>query len=146
MNEKRKIPDGFNSFNDIDLPIRELPKVCENQNGITIRELKSFIEKCENLDGEVWLEEYESGLTNVAKYIWPLNGGEDILFCSNDNETRIDIKPILINTLQDFAEYDCAYGDGCPENPEFIVVRHGTCIGCKARKALRQCGIEIRKW
>ena len=53
-----------------------------------------------------------------------------------------DIMSILIDTLQDFAEYDCLYGDGCPENKK---THHGTCIGCKARKTLQQCGIEIRK-
>jgi hypothetical protein len=36
-------------------------------------------------------------------------------------------------TLEDFSERDCAYGDGCPSNAG---TRHGTCDGCRARKAL----------
>lgn len=115
--------------------------VHENFNGITVRELKTYLEKCENLDGEVWLEEYETGLTNVAKSIWPLNTN-DILIGSNLSEERIDKMSILIQALQDLAEYDCAYGDGCSE---FVATRHGICVGCKARKTLQQCGIEIRK-
>jgi hypothetical protein len=40
----------------------------------------------------------------------------------------------LRGELSVFAEHDCAYGDGCPSN---AVTRHGTCTGCRARKALR---------
>lgn len=38
----------------------------------------------------------------------------------------------LRSVLEDFAEYDCAYGDNCPS----FGTRHGRCVGCKARKAL----------
>ena len=36
--------------------------------------------------------------------------------------------------IGDLADYDCEYGDNCPTNTGS---RHGTCIPCKARKALQ---------
>ena len=39
-------------------------------------------------------------------------------------------------TLEDFAEADCAYGDGCP----VFGSRHGQCVGCIARGALEEAG------
>ena len=39
----------------------------------------------------------------------------------------------LRSALTDFADQDCAYGDDCPT----FGTRHGRCIGCKARRALK---------
>ena len=38
----------------------------------------------------------------------------------------------LRGTMEDFAEHDCTYGDGCPP----FGSRHGRCTGCIARTAL----------
>ena len=38
----------------------------------------------------------------------------------------------LREALEEIAEADCAYGDGCPR----FGTRHGQCVGCKAREAL----------
>lgn len=37
---------------------------------------------------------------------------------------------------ESMAEYDCSYGDDCPD---FAGTRHGTCHACKARKVLKEC-------
>ena len=39
----------------------------------------------------------------------------------------------LQEVVEDEAERDCGYGDGCPSNSG---TRHGTCSPCKARRAL----------
>lgn len=40
----------------------------------------------------------------------------------------------VVREMRDLAEYDCEYGDNCPPFDS----RHGTCVGCKARKALER--------
>lgn len=59
-----------------------------------------------------------------------VSGGEDAcpLCESYENEQR------LRAALEDIAERDCSYGDGCPD---FAGTRHGQCIACKAREALK---------
>ena len=44
------------------------------------------------------------------------------------------------NALQDIAESDCQYGDGCPA----FGARHGECFSCKARKALEKFNVKLR--
>jgi hypothetical protein len=41
---------------------------------------------------------------------------------------------VLLQVLEDLAEGDCYYGDGCPT----FGSRHGTCTVCKARKAIEK--------
>ena len=40
----------------------------------------------------------------------------------------------LREALESIAEYDCTYGDNCPT----FGTRHGQCVGCKARAALKE--------
>lgn len=49
---------------------------------------------------------------------------------------------ILTQFAQDMAEHDCTYGDNCPT----FGSRHGKCIGCLAREALTEAGIEIHHY
>lgn len=37
-----------------------------------------------------------------------------------------------LDFVQELAEVDCAYGDGCPP----FGTRHGKCLSCKAKQAL----------
>ena len=55
-------------------------KPLNNQNGITIAELKALVKDLPETDEfgdpyEVWIGN-EEGTSNVAKSIWPLNKGE----------------------------------------------------------------------
>jgi hypothetical protein len=58
--------------------------------------------------------------------------------CDRDIDDEVDLNTLqkqiedLKSVLQDFAEGDCEYGDGCPS----FGTRHGRCISCKAKKAL----------
>jgi hypothetical protein len=45
----------------------------------------------------------------------------------------------LRSFAEDLAEHDCAYGDECPT----FGSRHGQCVGCKARAALRSDGAPL---
>lgn len=45
---------------------------------------------------------------------------------------EVEAMRAVVSTMEDFAEHDCTYGDGCP----VFGSRHGVCIGCKARRAL----------
>jgi len=41
----------------------------------------------------------------------------------------------LVRGLEDVAEHDCDYGDGCPK---FVPTRHYQCIPCRARETLAE--------
>jgi hypothetical protein len=47
---------------------------------------------------------------------------------------RLDIAAAVVDIVREFAAEPCAYGDGCPSNAG---TRHGRCIQCKAKVALR---------
>jgi hypothetical protein len=48
---------------------------------------------------------------------------------------------VFREALQDIAEHECAYRDGCPENAG---TRHGECTPCTAKKALTSRGVPLR--
>lgn len=52
---------------------------------------------------------------------------------TRDERRAIEERDSAREALVEFAEFDCAYGDGCPDNAR---TRHGRCVGCKARAAL----------
>lgn len=48
---------------------------------------------------------------------------------------------VFREALQDIAEHECAYGDGCPSNAG---TRHGECVPCTAKKSLTSRGVTLR--
>jgi hypothetical protein len=54
--------------------------------------------------------------------------------CVKNKPTPTPNSNILLEALEDLAEGDCHYGDGCPT----FGSRHGTCTSCKARKAIEK--------
>ena len=59
-------------------------ELLKNENGITIKQLKELVKDLpeQDEDGQdytVWISNYDDQLTNSAKYIYPLNGGDILL-------------------------------------------------------------------
>lgn len=83
-----------------------------------------------------------AGRADVAKYSNAIGCIEAAIGYSGARKLSETVKAIVTlvaehnqyrNALEDFAEYDCHYGDNCPT----FGSRHGQCVGCKARKALK---------
>lgn len=60
------------------------------------------------------------------------SGYDDICLLVDELDSLRQQVERLREALQDIAEYDCVYGDGCPT----FGTNHGQCHGCVAREAL----------
>jgi hypothetical protein len=80
--------------------------------------------------GALWSIELGSRLTKAMN---------DVVKIVSDKTAEVRAMSAMIvdyqKSLEEFAEYDCEYGDECPR----FGTRHGVCIGCKARRSIEWC-------
>lgn len=85
-----------------------------------------------------------TGRADVAKYSNAIGRIESILGYAGARPLAETVQAVATlrkerdsykDALEDFADYDCHYGDNCPT----FGSRHGRCVGCKARAALKDC-------
>lgn len=60
-------------------------EMIKNINGVTIKQLKELVKDLPEIDEsgndyEVWIGDDNEGTSNAVKSIWPLNGGDIILY------------------------------------------------------------------
>lgn len=89
-------------------------------------------DECERLQDEgaelfTALERSEAECERLRERVRVLEAERDMPCAHRLEEERLEA------VLRDFADADCEYGDNCPP----FGTRHGRCVGCKARAALK---------
>jgi hypothetical protein len=87
---------------------------------------------------EAWVENAPTDILRLVEAVRVLRN-ENIVLAGALQTANKDADTFR-EALQDIAESDCAYGDGCPP----FGTRHGECTPCKAQKALKSRGVKLR--